>query len=113
QPAHGPRKFCEKFDRMVLGAEPAFCCHLDQPIMLADLCGPQHSLFYLETKAMARPGKLASMSIEALMKYRDEVEAALGRKADELTSQDWRSLSHVMWVLGWGRDRQRLLSFPS
>ena len=36
---------------------------------------------------MARPGKLASMSIEALMKYRDEVEAALGRKADELTSQ--------------------------
>jgi DNA-binding protein H-NS len=36
---------------------------------------------------MARPGKLASMSIAALMKYRDEVEAALGRKADELTSQ--------------------------
>jgi len=36
---------------------------------------------------MARPSKLASMSIEALMKYRGEVEAALGRKADELRSQ--------------------------
>ena len=36
---------------------------------------------------MARPSRLTSMSIEALMKYRDEVEAALGRKADELTSQ--------------------------
>jgi DNA-binding protein H-NS len=36
---------------------------------------------------MARSSKFASMSVEALMKLRGEVEAALGRKADELTSQ--------------------------
>ena len=36
---------------------------------------------------MARPSRLASMSVEALTKLRDEVEAALGRKADELRSQ--------------------------
>ena len=36
---------------------------------------------------MVRPSRFASMSVEALMKLRGEVEAALGRKADELTSQ--------------------------
>jgi DNA-binding protein H-NS len=34
--------------------------------------------------AMARPSKLASLSVEALFKLRDEVAAALGRKADAL-----------------------------
>jgi len=36
---------------------------------------------------MARPSKLASMSIEALMKLRVEVEAALSREVDKLKSQ--------------------------
>ncbi len=36
---------------------------------------------------MARPPRFSSMSIEALMKLRGEVEAALGRKADELQAQ--------------------------
>jgi DNA-binding protein H-NS len=51
--------------------------------MLANTKKPSLSL----EETMARPSKLASMSIEALMKYRGEVEAALARKADELTSQ--------------------------
>jgi hypothetical protein len=33
---------------------------------------------------MARPSKLTSMSVEALIKMRDDVAAALGQKADAL-----------------------------
>ena len=36
---------------------------------------------------MARPSKLASLSVEALFKLRDEVAAALGRKADALKKE--------------------------
>ncbi len=36
---------------------------------------------------MARPSKLASMSVEALIKMRDDVAAALGRKADVLKKE--------------------------
>ena len=69
------RKFGVEFYR--------FCCRLDQAIMLADT--KKHSLSPEE--AMARPSRLASMSIEALMKLRGEVEAALGREVDKLKSQ--------------------------
>jgi DNA-binding protein H-NS len=41
----------------------------------------------LEGTTMAKPSKLALMSIEALMKLRDDVGAALAQKADELESQ--------------------------
>ena len=36
---------------------------------------------------MARPSKLASMSVEALIKMRDDVAAALSRKADALKKE--------------------------
>jgi DNA-binding protein H-NS len=36
---------------------------------------------------MARPSRLASMSIEALLKLREDIGAVLSRKADELKSQ--------------------------
>ena len=36
---------------------------------------------------MAGPSKLASMSVEALIKMRDDVAAALGRKADALKKE--------------------------
>jgi DNA-binding protein H-NS len=36
---------------------------------------------------MARPSKLSSMPIEALIKMRDDINAVLSRKADELQSQ--------------------------
>jgi DNA-binding protein H-NS len=36
---------------------------------------------------MARPSKLSTMSIEALIKLRDEVTSALARKADVLKGQ--------------------------
>jgi DNA-binding protein H-NS len=36
---------------------------------------------------MARPSKLASMSVEALIKMRDDVVAALGQKADALKKE--------------------------
>ena len=36
---------------------------------------------------MARPSKLASMSVEALIKMRDDVAAALGQKADALKKE--------------------------
>jgi DNA-binding protein H-NS len=36
---------------------------------------------------MARPSKLASMSVEALLKLRDDIGEVLSRKADELKSQ--------------------------
>jgi DNA-binding protein H-NS len=55
--------------------------------------GPIVTLCYMKAteliwrRTMARPSRFASMSVEALMKLRGEVEAALGRKADELTSQ--------------------------
>jgi DNA-binding protein H-NS len=40
-----------------------------------------------EEMTMAGPNKLASMSVEALIKLRDEIGIALARKADELKSQ--------------------------
>jgi DNA-binding protein H-NS len=46
----------------------------------------RHPPFFKEA-AMARPSKLASMSIEALFKMRDDVNAVLTRKADELEGQ--------------------------
>jgi DNA-binding protein H-NS len=36
---------------------------------------------------MARPSRLASMSVEALLKLRDDIGVILNRKADELNSQ--------------------------
>jgi len=36
---------------------------------------------------MARPSKLSSVPIEALIKMRDDINAVLSRKADELQSQ--------------------------
>jgi DNA-binding protein H-NS len=36
---------------------------------------------------MARPNKLASMSVEALLKLRDDIGVILNRKAEELNSQ--------------------------
>jgi DNA-binding protein H-NS len=36
---------------------------------------------------MARPSRLASMSVEALLKLRDDIGDVLSRKADELKSQ--------------------------
>lgn len=36
---------------------------------------------------MARPSRLASMSVEALLKLRDDIGQVLSRKADELQSQ--------------------------
>jgi DNA-binding protein H-NS len=36
---------------------------------------------------MARPSKLASLSVQALFKLRDEVAAALGRKAEALKKE--------------------------
>src|SRR5215472_171614 len=36
---------------------------------------------------MARPSKLSAMSIEALIKLRDDITIALTRKADELKGQ--------------------------
>jgi DNA-binding protein H-NS len=36
---------------------------------------------------MARPSKLASMSVEALIKMRDDVAATLGQKADALKKE--------------------------
>jgi len=40
-----------------------------------------------EETAMARPSKLASMSIEALIKMRNEIGAVLSRKADALKKE--------------------------
>jgi DNA-binding protein H-NS len=37
--------------------------------------------------AMARPSKLASMSVEALIKMRDDIGAVLSRKADSLKKE--------------------------
>jgi DNA-binding protein H-NS len=36
---------------------------------------------------MARPSRLASMSVEALLKLRDDIGVVLNRKAEELNSQ--------------------------
>src|ERR1700716_2591049 len=36
---------------------------------------------------MARPSKLASMSVEALLQLRDEIGSVLSRKADQLQTQ--------------------------
>jgi DNA-binding protein H-NS len=36
---------------------------------------------------MAKPSRLASMSLEALLKLRDDVSAALAQKSDDLKSQ--------------------------
>jgi DNA-binding protein H-NS len=36
---------------------------------------------------MARPSKLASMSVEALLQLRDEIGSVLSRKADQLKTQ--------------------------
>ena len=36
---------------------------------------------------MAKPSKLASMSVEALIKMRDDVAAALGQKANALKKE--------------------------
>jgi len=51
---------------------------------------------------MAKPGGLASMSVEALLKLRGEIEAALAERADELRSQ----LSRLGG--GWGDGRRRV-----
>jgi hypothetical protein len=42
----------------------------------------RHSIF--QEAAMARPSKLASMSIDALLKLRDDVGVLLSRRADAL-----------------------------
>jgi DNA-binding protein H-NS len=46
---------------------------------------------------MARPSKLASMSIEALFKMRDDISAVLAHKADELEGQ-LAKISSNGWV---------------
>jgi DNA-binding protein H-NS len=45
----------------------------------------RHSVF--QEAAMARPSKLASMSIDALLKLRDDVGAVLSRRADALKKE--------------------------
>src|SRR5437763_1945565 len=51
---------------------------------------------------MARPRSLASMSVEALLKLRDDIVEVLGERADELRSQ----LSRLGGGAGNGRRRR-------
>jgi DNA-binding protein H-NS len=55
---------------------------------------------------MARPTKLASMSVEALLALRDDIGKVLGQKADELKSQ----LSRLGGELGGNGRRGRRVS---
>jgi DNA-binding protein H-NS len=44
-------------------------------------------LYFCQEAAMARPSNLASMSIDALLKLRDDVGAVLSRRADALKKE--------------------------
>jgi len=63
---------------------------ISMPLLRACLLraqSPNRDIPFFVEGAMARPSNLASMSVDSLLKLRDQIGAVLGRKTDDLKKQ--------------------------